>query len=69
MIGAYIVLRCLELLGANEARFSNRTSRGIVIVMAALVMFLAVVSTISLLDSGGGLGGLPSGGIPGQPSR
>jgi hypothetical protein len=49
MIGAYIMLRCIELFGAAPSRFAGRTAEIVTVVFAVLTMSVAAISTISLM--------------------
>jgi hypothetical protein len=56
MIGAYIVLRCADLMGAAKLRYENPGVRGVMIFLAVVV---ALVSAFGMADMF--LGGVSAG--------
>jgi hypothetical protein len=52
MIGAYIILRCLELVFANGSRYANDACRGLMVAAAVLCIALMAFLTKELVLTG-----------------
>lgn len=52
MIGAYIILRCLEILAKPAAEFNSSGARRGVMIFAVLVFLVSVLGVGELLRSG-----------------
>jgi hypothetical protein len=60
MIGAYIILRALEIIFRSESQFVGPSGRGIVLVVAVIAILVTVVSMLDLYTAGSSVSHLPS---------
>ena len=52
MVGAYIVLRCIDLVLRADSHYSSRGAKGVVTLVAVLAAVVAVVQAYDIVQVG-----------------
>ena len=56
MIGSYILVRCVEIIGGKEDRFEDAAWRSATRILAAFVAMFAIYGCVMLINTGDKIG-------------